>query len=31
MAAKDEHSVDGVPDSLLELCVDKLTLTGHVS
>jgi len=28
MAAKDEDSVDGLPDRLLDLCVDKLTLTG---
>jgi alkanesulfonate monooxygenase SsuD/methylene tetrahydromethanopterin reductase-like flavin-dependent oxidoreductase (luciferase family) len=31
MAARDEDSVDGVPDHLLDLCVDNLTLTGHVS
>lgn len=28
MAAKDEDSVEGLPDRLLDLCVDKLTLTG---
>ncbi len=28
MAPKDEDSVDGLPDHLLDLCVDKLTLTG---
>jgi alkanesulfonate monooxygenase SsuD/methylene tetrahydromethanopterin reductase-like flavin-dependent oxidoreductase (luciferase family) len=31
MAAKDEDTVDGLPDKLLDLCVDKLTLTGPVS
>jgi alkanesulfonate monooxygenase SsuD/methylene tetrahydromethanopterin reductase-like flavin-dependent oxidoreductase (luciferase family) len=31
MAVNDLDSVDGIPDSLLDLCVDKLTLTGHVS
>ena len=30
MAAKDEDSVDGLPDRLLDLCVDKLTLTGDI-
>ena len=30
MAAKDEDSVDGLPDRLLDQCVDKLTLTGGV-
>jgi len=30
MAPKNEDSVDGVPDHLLDLCVDKLTLTGGV-
>jgi 5,10-methylenetetrahydromethanopterin reductase len=28
MAPRDEDSVDGLPDRLLDLCVDKLTLTG---
>ncbi len=28
MAAKDEDSVEGLPDHLLDLCVDKLTLCG---
>jgi 5,10-methylenetetrahydromethanopterin reductase len=28
MAPRDEDSVDGLPDRLLNLCVDKLTLTG---
>ncbi|MEC9374823.1 MAG: LLM class flavin-dependent oxidoreductase [Pseudomonadota bacterium] len=28
MAAKDEDSVDGLPDELLDRCVDQLTLTG---
>ena len=28
MAAKGTHSVDGLPDHLLDMCVDKLTLTG---
>ena len=28
MAAKDEDSVEGLPDELLDRCVDKLTLTG---
>ncbi len=27
MAPKNESSVEGVPDALLDLCVDKLTLT----
>jgi len=31
MAERDEDSVEGVPDRLLDLCVDKLTLTGAVS
>jgi hypothetical protein len=31
MAPKNESSVDGVPDHLLDLCVDKLTLTGGVN
>ncbi|MBT8442841.1 MAG: LLM class flavin-dependent oxidoreductase [Gammaproteobacteria bacterium] len=30
MAAKDEDSVDGLPDELLDMCVDKLTLAGGV-
>ena len=30
MAAKDEDSVDGLPDALLDKCVDELTLTGGV-
>ena len=30
MAPKNESSVEGVPDHLLDLCVDKLTLTGGV-
>lgn len=30
MAAKGTHTVEGVPDGLLDLCVDKLTLTGDV-
>ena len=30
MAPKNESSVEGVPDRLLDLCVDKLTLTGGV-
>ncbi|MFQ5635644.1 MAG: LLM class flavin-dependent oxidoreductase [Gammaproteobacteria bacterium] len=30
MAAKDEDSVEGLPDHLLDMCVDKLTLTGGV-
>ena len=28
MAPKNEDSVEGLPDHLLDLCVDKLTLTG---
>lgn len=31
MAAKDEDSVDGLPDELLDRCVDKLTLTGGLN
>ncbi len=31
MAAKDEDSVPGLPDHLLDRCVDKLTLTGDVN
>ncbi len=30
MAPKDEDSVEGVPDRLLDMCVDHLTLTGSV-
>jgi hypothetical protein len=30
MAARDADSVDGLPDHLLDLCVDKLTLCGGV-
>ncbi len=30
MAPKNEDSVEGLPDHLLDLCVDKLTLTGGV-
>ena len=30
MASKNESSVDGVPDELLDQCVDNLTLTGGV-
>ena len=30
MAPKNESSVEGVPDRLLDLCVDKLTLTGGI-
>jgi len=30
MAAKDEDSVEGLPDRLLDMCVDELTLTGGV-
>jgi 5,10-methylenetetrahydromethanopterin reductase len=30
MAAKDADSVEGLPDRLLDLCVDKLTLTGGI-
>ena len=30
MAPKDEDSVEGLPDRLLDLCVDKLTLTGSI-
>jgi alkanesulfonate monooxygenase SsuD/methylene tetrahydromethanopterin reductase-like flavin-dependent oxidoreductase (luciferase family) len=30
MAAKNEDSVEGLPDELLDRCVDKLTLTGGV-
>ena len=30
MASKDEDSIDGMPDHLLDLCVDRLTLTGGV-
>jgi len=30
MAAKDADSVDGLPDHLLDMCVDNLTLTGGV-
>ena len=28
MAAKNAHSVEGLPDRLLDMCVDHLTLTG---
>jgi hypothetical protein len=28
MGPKNESSVDGLPDELLDRCVDKLTLTG---
>ena len=28
MGPKDADSVEGLPDHLLDLCVDKLTLTG---
>ena len=28
MAPKNESSVEGVPDRLLDMCVDHLTLTG---
>ena len=31
MAPKNEDSVEGLPDELLDRCVDHLTLTGHVS
>jgi alkanesulfonate monooxygenase SsuD/methylene tetrahydromethanopterin reductase-like flavin-dependent oxidoreductase (luciferase family) len=31
MAVEGTDSVDGVPDSLLDVCVDKLTLTGDVN
>jgi len=31
MAAKDDDSVDGLDDRLLDLCVDRLTLTGSVN
>jgi len=31
MAAKDDDSVDGLDDTLLDLCVDRLTLTGSVN
>jgi alkanesulfonate monooxygenase SsuD/methylene tetrahydromethanopterin reductase-like flavin-dependent oxidoreductase (luciferase family) len=31
MAANDEDSVEGLPDRLLDLCVDNLTLTGDVN
>jgi 5,10-methylenetetrahydromethanopterin reductase len=31
MAPKNEDSVDGVPDRLLDMCVDHLTLTGSVN
>jgi hypothetical protein len=31
MAPKNETSVEGVPDRLLDICVDKLTLTGGVN
>ena len=30
MAAKDEDSVEGLPDRLLDMCVDNLTLTGGI-
>jgi len=30
MAAKDEDSVEGLPDELLDRCVDELTLTGGI-
>jgi len=30
MAAKDQDSVEGLPDHLLDVCVDKLTLCGGV-
>ena len=30
MSVKNTHTVDGVPDSLLDKCVDKLTLTGDL-
>jgi alkanesulfonate monooxygenase SsuD/methylene tetrahydromethanopterin reductase-like flavin-dependent oxidoreductase (luciferase family) len=30
MAAKDADSVEGLPDRLLDICVDKLTLTGGI-
>ena len=30
MAPKDEDSVEGLPDRLLDMCVDHLTLTGSV-
>jgi len=31
MAPKDEDSVEGLPDRLLDLCVDKLTLAGGLN
>jgi 5,10-methylenetetrahydromethanopterin reductase len=31
MAPRDEDSVEGVPDRLLDMCVDHLTLTGSVA
>lgn len=31
MAPKDEDSVEGLPDHLLDMCVDHLTLTGGVA
>ncbi|MCP4925176.1 MAG: LLM class flavin-dependent oxidoreductase [Gammaproteobacteria bacterium] len=30
MGVRNDDSVDGVPDHLLDQCVDNLTLTGHV-
>ena len=31
MAARNAHTVEGVPDRLLDMCVDHLTLTGAVN
>jgi hypothetical protein len=31
MAARNAHTVEGVPERLLDMCVDHLTLTGAVN